>query len=409
MKGNADSDPATRRHEAVRLLAARGLRGFADGMISLLLPIYLARLGFEIFEIGALSTATLLGTALFTLLAGLFTHRWSERNLLVAAALIMFLTGVAFSQLENFWPLLLVAFLGTLNPSTGDFSIFLPMEHARLARLARQSERTAVFARYGLVGVLSAAAGALSVGVPDWLAARLGIEPKLMLQAAFLLYALLGLAAALIYRTLPQDASGGSAGPARRPRTPSRAVLGLAALFGLDAFAGGLVVQSLLALWLLQRFDLSVAATGLVFFWSGVLAAFSYLLVPRVARRLGLINTMVFTHLPANLCLALVPIMPSALPAIGLLLVRSILGQMDVPARNAYVMAMVPPTDRAAAASMVNMPRSLAAAASPLLGGALFSLSGFGWPLVLAGALRILYDVLLLALFRNRHPPDASD
>jgi predicted MFS family arabinose efflux permease len=185
-------------------------------------------------------------------------------------------------------------------------------------------------------------------------------------------------------------------------------VLTLAALFSLDAFAGGLVVQSLLALWLFERFGLSLAAAGAIFFWTGVLSALSYFAAARIAERIGLINTMVFTHLPANLCLALVPFAPSLPLAITLLLMRSALSQMDVPTRTSYVMAVVAPEERPAAASVTSVPRSLAAAASPMLAGALLAASGFGWPLVFAGGLKIAYDLLLLALFRNVRPPEET-
>ena len=185
-------------------------------------------------------------------------------------------------------------------------------------------------------------------------------------------------------------------------------MLTLAALFSLDAFAGGLVVQSLLALWLFERFGLSLATAGAIFFWTGVLSALSYFAAAWIAERIGLINTMVFTHLPANLCLALVPFAPSLSLAITLLLVRSALSQMDVPTRTSYVMAVVAPEERPAAASVTSVPRSLAAAASPALAGAMLAASGFGWPLVLAGGLKAVYDLLLLVMFRNVRPPEET-
>jgi predicted MFS family arabinose efflux permease len=235
-------------------------------------------------------------------------------------------------------------------------------------------------------------------------------ELKSALQAAFLVYALLGGLALLFYRRLPRAAE--TADPAVAPAKPlgrsRRIVLTLAALFSLDAFAGGLVVQSLLALWLFERFGLSLAAAGAIFFWTGVLSALSYFAAAWIAERVGLINTMVFTHLPSNLCLALVPFAPTLPLAIALLLVRSALSQMDVPTRTSYVMAVVAPEERAAAASVTSVPRSLAAAASPALAGALLAASGFGWPLVLAGGLKAVYDLLLLVMFRNVRPPEET-
>jgi predicted MFS family arabinose efflux permease len=390
------------------LLAARGLRAVGDGLVSLLLPVYLLELGQGPFETGIIATATLAGSALLTLLVGLYAHRASGRTLLIGAALLMMLTGIAFAQLEDFWPLLLVAFVGTLNPSSGDVSVFLPLEQAQLARLVSDQARTSLFARYSFIGSIMAAVGALGAALPEAAAELTGTELRPALQAAFLVYAALGGLALLLYRSLPRDAQ--AADPAR-PRTPPlgrsrRIVLTLAALFSLDAFAGGLVVQSLLALWLFERFGLSLAAAGAIFFWTGVLSSLSYFAAAWLAGRIGLINTMVFTHLPANLCLALVPFASNVALAIALLLVRSALSQMDVPTRTSYVMAVVEPEARPAAASVTSVPRSLAAAASPMIAGALLAASGFGWPLLLAGGLKITYDLLLLMLFRHVRPPE---
>lgn len=388
-----------------RLLAARALRAFGDGYVSLLLPVYLLELGFDGVAVGLIASATLLGSGVMTLSIGLVAHRYASRTLLLAAAAVMTATGLGFATLTHLWPLLVVAVVGTLNPSNGDASVFAPLEHAMLSRVVTDRERTGVFARYALVGSLVAAVGSLAAGAPAVAVGALGWPLLVALQAMFALYALLGIAAALAYRGLPQARAAGSrqAGPLTRSR---RAVLTLAALFALDSFGGGFVVQSLLALWLFQRFDLSLAAAGTLFFVTGVLSAVSYLVAARVARRIGLVNTMVFTHLPANVCLLAIPFVPDLAWAVALLLVRAFLSQMDVPTRSSYVMAIVPPEERAAAASVTLVPRSLAAAASPLLAGYLLTVSAFGWPLLVAGAMKILYDVLLLARFRNVRPPE---
>jgi MFS family permease len=392
------------------LLAARGVRAIGDGFVSLLLPVYLLDLGHGPFETGVIATATLAGSALLTLAVGLYAHRASGRSLLIGAAVLMTLTGIAFAAFEDFWPLLLVAFVGTLNPSSGDVSVFLPLEQAQLARMVGDRERTAVFARYSFVGSIAAAVGALGAGLPEAAAGLLGTGLGPALQAAFLVYAGLGGLALLLYRRLPQAVERADSGraPAKPLGRSRRIVLTLAALFSLDAFAGGLVVQSLLALWLLDRFGLSLAAAGAIFFWTGVLSALSYFAAVRIAERIGLVNTMVFTHLPANLCLALVPFASSLWLALALLLVRSTLSQMDVPTRTSYVMAVVAPEERPAAASVTAVPRSLASAASPMIAGALLAASGFGWPLVLAGGLKIAYDLLLLAMFRHVRPPEET-
>lgn len=392
--------------EAALLLTARGLRSLADGMVSLLLPIYLLELGYGAFEAGAIATATLAGSALLTLLVGLRAHQAQPRTLLLAASALMVLTGLSFALLEDFWPLLLVAFVGTLNPSSGDVSVFLPLEQAQLAHLVAPRQRTRLFARYSFIGSFAAAVGALAAALPEAAAQLLELELRLALQGAFLLYGLVGGLVFHLYRRLPKAPTGAAARrqpPLGRSR---RIVFTLAALFSLDSFAGGFVVQSLLALWLFERFGLSLAAAGTIFFWTGVLSAFSYFVAVRLAERIGLINTMVFSHLPANLCLAAVPFAGELWLALTLLFVRSALSQMDVPTRSSYVMAVVTPEERAAAASITAVPRSLASAASPVLAGVLLGASGFGWPLLIAGGLKIFYDLSLLALFRHHHPPE---
>jgi len=389
-----------------RILVARGLRAFGDGYVSLLLPLYLLELGYGPFEVGVIATATLLGSGLLTLLVGLRAHRYRDRSMLLASTTLMIATGLGFAGLTQFWPLLLIAIVGTLNPSAGDVSVFMPLEHAVLSRCAGERDRTAVFARYSLVGSLLAAVGSLAAAVPGMLQPALGVSTKTALQLMFVLYAALGLLAALAYLGLP-------ASPAAQPRQPrapldksKKAVYTLATLFSLDAFGGGFVVQSMIALWLYQRFGLSVAAAGTIFFWTGVLTALSYLVAVRIAKRFGLINTMVFTHLPSSLCLIAIPFMPELSQVIVLLFVRSALSQMDVPTRSSYVMAIVTPAERPAAASITSVPRSLAAAASPFIAGYMLALSTFGWPLIVAGATKIVYDLLLLAMFRRVRPPE---
>ncbi|HKW55089.1 MAG TPA: MFS transporter [Stellaceae bacterium] len=388
------------------LLWGRGLRAFGDGFVSLLLPFYLTLLGFGPSAVGGLITATLAGSAALTLTVGFTAHRFGQRGLLVAATLLMIATGIGFTLETRFWPLLVIGFLGTLNPSSGDVSVFLPLEQAMLAETVSDRSRTAVFAVYSLVGSLVAAAGSLAAGAPELLSKALPMSLATALQAMFALYALLGLATYYLYRRLPPRFDRHS-GAKRQALGPSRGiVLTLAALFSLDAFGGGFIVQSLLALWLYNRFGLSLAAAGSFFFWSGLLSAGSYLGAARIARQIGLVNTMVYTHLPSNILLILVPFAPSLWLALALLLARSALSQMDVPTRTSYVMAVVTPGERAAAAGVTSVPRSLAAAASPLVSGYLLGLSAFGWPLVAAGALKGIYDLLLLLLFRHRRPPE---
>lgn len=394
--------PAGVEPAARLILLGRALRAFADGYVAVLLPAYLQALGLDALAVGFLSTATLAGSAAATLAVGALGHRFRQRRLLLAAALLMAATGLGFAGLSSFWPLLLVAFVGTLNPSSGDVSVFLPIEHAYLAGTAAAADaRTALFARYTLAGSLCAALGALASALPAWLAGHAGMPLPAALRGMFGLYAGIGVAVGCLYRRLP--AAGARAAAPASALGPSRAVvLRLAALFCIDSFAGGLLVNALLALWLFRRFGLSLGEAGGFFFWTGLFATASQLAAPRVARRIGLLNTMVFTHIPASLLLILAALAPSLPLALACLLGRSALSQMDVPVRSAYVMAMVTPAERAAAASFTAVPRSLAAAAGPSLGGALMAGGMLAAPLLACGILKIAYDLALLYAFRHQ-------
>lgn len=390
---------------AVSILVARGLRAFGDGYMAVLLPAYLLSIGLGTLEVGIVSTATMLGSALATLAVGAWGYRFAGGNLLRGAALLMAATGLGFASVSSFWPLLIVALVGTLNPSSGDVSVFLPLEHARLAGAAQGHARTALFARYSLLGALCAALGALAAAVPDWLVRHSELARADALRGMFLVYAAIGLAVLWLYRNLPAQAgaNGGSSVPAApAPLGPSRGVVvRLAALFSVDAFAGGLTVNALMSLWLLERYGLSLTQAGTFFFWTGLLSAASQLAAPVVAKRIGLLNTMVFTHLPANICLVLAALAPSLPIALGLLMIRSALSSMDVPTRTAYVMAVVTPAERSAAASFTAVPRSLAAAISPTLSGAMFAAGWISLPLIVCGLLKITYDLTLWRAMRR--------
>lgn len=389
-----------------RILVAKGLRGFADGFISLLLPLYLLALGFTPLQVGVIATTTLLGSGMLTLVAGLQAWRFPYRTWLLASTLLMAATGLGFAFVTDFWPLLLIAFVGTLNPSAGDVSVFLPLEQALLSHTVPDKRRTSEMARYSLVGTLCGALGSLAAALPALLAPSLGLSNTGAVQCMFLLYAVLALAAGAVYRGLPKAEVSDAPQPRAALHTSRKTVYTLAALFSLDAFGGGFVLQSLVALWLYQRFGLSVEMAGAIFFWTGVLTAFSYLVAARIAGRIGLLKTMVFTHLPSSVCLILIPLMPNLSYVLVLLFIRSALSQMDVPTRSSYVMAIVPAAERAAAASVTSVPRSLASAVSPVLAGYLLGLSTFGWAFIAGGAIKIVYDLLLLAMFSKVRPPE---
>ena len=386
--------------DALRLLAARGLRAFVDGMMAVLLPLHLHAQGFSPLAIGMLLTATLLGSALATLAVGSLSHRLARRAWLALACAVMAATGFGFAATQDYALLLAVAFLGTLNPSSGDVSMFLPLEHTALAQVAPAARRTAVFARYSLAGTLAGAFGTLAAPVP------LALGGESAMRWVFLFYALCALLAWALYRGLspaietPADGPRAALGPSRR------IVYGLSTLFALDSLGSGFFVQSLLALWLFDTFDLSVATTASILFWSGLCSALSYLAAVPLAARIGLVKTMVFTHLPASLMVMALPFAPSLEVAVALLLARAALSNMDVPTRNSYVMAVVTPAERPAAASMTATAKSLATAAGPLLAGWLMTASAFAWPLLIGGGMKAAYDLLLLWRFQRVKPPE---
>jgi MFS family permease len=396
------------RADVVCLYAARAARGFGDGFAAIILPAYLLEIGFGPFQIGLVATAALLGSAATTLAVGFLAPRYDLRTLLVACAALMVVTGIAMPSLQHLIFIAVVAFIGTMNPTTGDIGVHVPLEQAALAHRASDKARTHVFARYSLIGALSIAAGALAAGVPDLLVS-FGMGRIGALQIMFYVYAALGLIGAVFYSRLPR-AEVTETAPQATPLGPSRrTVYKLAALFSLDSFAGGFTVQSIMALWLFERFDLSLAAASAFFFWSNVLTAFSYPVAARLGQRFGLINTMVFTHIPSSVCLILAAFSPNLSTVLALLLVRSALSQMDVPTRTSYVMAVVTPPERTAAASVTAVPRSLASAISPALSGALLSTSLAGLPLVICGVLKIVYDLSLLFSFRHVKPPEEKE
>jgi MFS family permease len=394
--------------DVVNLYAARAARGLGDGFAAIILPAYLLEIGFNPFQIGVVATAALLGSAATTLVVGFLAPRYDLRTLLLACAALMVVTGIAIPSVQHLAFIAVVAFIGTINPTTGDIGVHVPLEQAALAHRASDKERTHVFARYSLIGALSIAGGALAAGAPDLLVS-FGAGKIGALQVMFYAYAALGLVGAWFYSRLPRAEVKEETAPQATALGPSRrTVYKLAALFSLDAFAGGFTVQSLMALWLFERFDLSLAAASAFFFWSNVLTAFSYPVAARLGKRFGLVNTMVFTHIPSSVCLILAAFSPNLTIVLALLLVRSALSQMDVPTRTSYVMAVVTPAERTAAASVTAVPRSLASAISPALSGALLSTAFAGLPLVVCGVLKIVYDLSLLFSFRHIKPPEES-
>jgi MFS family permease len=393
------------RSEVFCLFAARAARGFGDGFAAIVLPVYLIEIGFGPLQIGLIATAALLGSAALTLAIGLVAPRYDLRTLLLLCAALMVVTGLAFPSAQHFIFITAISFIGTMNPTTGDIGVHVPLEQAALSQKASDQERTRVFAHYSLVGALSVAAGALAAGTPELLLS-LGFSKLKALQAMFYGYAALGVLGAIFYSYLPR-AELHETKAKHAPLGPSRStVYKLAALFSLDAFAGGFTVQSMLALWLFERFELSLTAASTFFFWSNVLGAFSLPVAARLGERFGLVNTMVFTHIPSSICLVVAAFSSNLTIVLALLLLRAACSQMDVPTRTSYVMAVVTPAERTAAASITAVPRSLASSISPAISGALLATPFLGLPLVICGVLKIVYDVALLFSFRHMKPPE---
>ena len=392
------------RIDIALLYIARGVRGFGDGFAIIILPAYLSAIGFSSGEIGLIVSASLLGTALLTLAVGFIAPRHDLRNFLLGGAILMACTGVAFPSVDLLAVIAIIAFVGTINPSTGDLRVLVPLEHAMLAQGVSDHARTRTFARYSLIGALSMATGSLAAALPDFMTA-VGIDKTSAFKIMFYVYAMLGLLCAALYWRLPH-ARMDEARPSA-PLGPSRnVVFKLAALFSLDAFAGGFVVQSLLALWLFTRFDMSLTEASIFFFWTSTLSAFSYPVAAWLSKRFGLINTMVFTHIPSSIFLIASAFSPNLILVLALLLVRAALSQMDVPTRTSYVMAVVTPGERTAAASITAVPRSLASSLSPALAGVLLAMPFSGLPLVVCGVLKIAYDLALLFSFQHVKPPE---
>lgn len=321
----------------------------------------------------------------------------------------MLSTGVALGSVTTFVPLLLISIITTLNPSAGDVSPFLPVEQAMLSNSVTDEQRTSLFAGYNLIGSLVGALGALCAGIPVLIARSLDAADQTGRQSAFVFYGLAGVLSLVLYSQLPRIPLSTTT-PLRRALSPHsrKTVLTLSALFSLDSFGGGFATQAIFALWMLGRFDVSIESLGALFFGAGIISAFSSLIAVRISQRIGLVKTMVFTHIPASVLLILVALAPHVSIAIALFLVRAFLSQMDVPVRTSYVMAVVQPEERAAAASITNVPRSLASALPPLAAGWMLDQTTFAWPLLICATCKITYDLLLLKMFTDVAPSDSA-
>jgi MFS family permease len=403
------------RADAQLILLMRGLRSLAYGMLAVLLGVSLSTEGFSPVSIGILITVSLAGDMVGTYVIGIAADGWGRRRVLALLALLMAATGVIFGLTNLYALLLLAAFFGTLGITASETAPFLPIDQAMIAQITKPEHRTALFARYNLVASFSVAVGALSAGLPAFLA-LIGLPLATGMRLMFGVYALLALIVAGLSLLLSPRVEAPRSVPIQvknvwqrlvPPLGRSRGIImGLAGLFCVDALAGGLVVQSLMVLFFHLRFGISLVWLSALFFGANLLSALSFLAAVPLARRFGLLNTMVFTHLPSNVLLILVAFAPTFPLAAAILLLRQVLSQMDVPTRQAYTMAMVAPEERTAAASVTSLARSVGSSTSPVFAGLLLQgpMLALGLPFILAGILKSAYDLTLWFIFRRVRP-----
>ena len=391
-----------------KLLVTRILRTFAYGYLATSLGLYLDRLGLSPTEIGVVFTAAIAGSALMTVFWSIMADRYGRRRTVATMALLMALGGIAFALTSSFIVLILAAFTGTISATSSEVGVFQTVEQAVLPQTAPNEKRTWLFSIYNTIANIAGAFGSLFAASVGFFAS-LGLQGADAYRPLFVLYAVIGIANLVIFITLSDKVELAQVEGERRFIGIHRStgmVVKLSALFGLDAFAGGLVVQSIVAYWFFLRWGLQIADLAVVFFWVGILSGLSLLAAGWLAERFGLLNTMVFTHLPSNVLLLLVPLAPTSSLAIAFFLLRMSISQMDVPTRQSYTMAVVDPDERTATAGITNVARTTASAVSPTFAGMAFSAAALSLPFFLAAGLKIVYDALVYLTFRNVHPPE---
>lgn len=394
------------QRDVIMLFAARTVRLFAYGALSVVLALYLHERGLTAGEIGLLFTLTLAGDAAISLWITTRADRIGRKRMLILGAGLMVMAGLVFSLTGDPLLLMIAAIIGVISPSGNEIGPFLSLEQAALSQLLASEKRTKAFAWYNLAGSLATASGALAGGFLSDRLMHAGLTDLASYRAVILLYAAGGMVLMALFLMLSRSIEAANTSPAVRRvlglHKSRGVVLKLSGLFALDAFAGGFVIQSMMAYWFHVRFDLDTGLLGSIFFGANILAGVSALLAARIASRIGLINTMVFTHIPSNLLLCIVPFMPTAGLAVFVLLLRFSISQMDVPTRQSYTMAVVAPDERSAASGVTSIARSVGASISPVLAGALFaSPSLLSAPFLIAGGLKIMYDLLLYNSFRK--------
>lgn len=388
------------------LFVTCGVRSLAYGFLSVILGLYLDSIGLSMTAIGWIFTAALAGGALMTIIITTVADSFGRKFLLIAGALLMALAGWVFAVSDNPILLTIAAIFGTISPSGKEVGPFLSLEQAILPQTTSDENRTAVFSAYNLVGSFAGALGALAVGLPSLFSFTAIAGYRFLIwgyvAAAVLLVLLFALLSTNVEARKKSESTTRKVGLQK-----SRGIVAkLAGLFALDAFAGAFIVQSIVAYWFFLRYQTDLNALGGIFFGTNILAALSFLAAPAIARRIGLLNTMVFTHLPSNILLLFVPLMPNLQWAIAVLLIRHLLSQMDVPTRQSYTMAVVDADERAAAAGVLSVARNAGAAVAPLFTGAILAAPTLGLPFLLAGGIKIVYDLWIFTVFRHVKPPE---
>jgi MFS family permease len=414
-----DASPYLTR-DARLLFATRFLRLFAYGALSVILVFYLVGLGLTESQTGLLLTSTLIGDTIVSLYLTTRADRMGRRRMLMVGAVLMAAAGMIFASTGNWWLLMVAGTIGVISPSGHEVGPFLSIEQAALSHVVTDRSRTKVFAWYSLAGSVATAFGALAGGATSRLLQQMQMTPVSTYRVVVILYAVFGLTLAALFSRLSGAAEAATLGEKRALQWTVAGLSGLdqsrdrvmklSALFALDSFGGGFVVQSFAAYWFYLRFGVDPGTLGAIFFWANIFAGLSALLASRLAARFGLINTMVATHLPSNVLLILVPLMPTLPLAIAVLLVRFSISQMDVPTRQSYIMAVVTPGERSAAAGITGVARTIGAAISPLLVGFMFARPRLvNLPFFLAGTLKIAYDLLLYRAFVAVRAPEESN
>jgi MFS family permease len=395
------------------LLAARIMRTFGYGFLSVIIAIYLRLLGFDNIQIGLLLGSALVNSVIFTLFASFYADRIGRRRLLIIYASLMSVSGLIFTITDNYFLLILAAFIGTMNVTGSETGAFLTIEQATLPQTIRNKQMmNTAFALYNMVGTLSMSVGILLSGLPSLLQEQFyGLSQIESIKGLFILYTLLGLFVIIIYIMLSRDIEVKQEAKRTIKQTLSprskQIVAKLSTLFAVDSFAGGFVIQSVISLWFFTRFGADLAALSYIFSAANVITALSYIAAAKIADRIGLVNTMVFTHLPSNILLILVAFAPSLQLAVILYLIRMTMSQMDVPTRQSYIVAIVSEDERTAASGLTNVSRNIAQTISPSLFGYIFQSSlSLAAPFVLGGVIKIIYDLALYFNFRNIKPKD---